>query len=177
MIEKGFKPVVLLFKNCCHGSGNSYHNYLLLLAPPSWIFPISRSLQNHTASSIYIYRSIISAYTYYAKAACKKVTKSEQAVESGHVLKFVYDSFVCHAHVKWNAGDLGPFLHYEGWIGPRGTAWANEVKFLWNFPQSSIDSATFYSESSALLLYHGGLHTMPMSKELCNPCSRIKAIH
>ena len=39
------------------------------------------------------------------------------------------------------------FLHYEGCIGPR-TAWANEVKFLWNLPQSSIEPATFYSESS-----------------------------
>ena len=47
------------------------------------------------------------------------------------------------------------FLHYEGWIGP-GTAWANEVKFLWNLPQSSIEPATFYSESSALPLDHGG---------------------
>ena len=31
--------------------------------------------------------------------------------------------------MKWNAGVLGHFLHYEGWIGP-GTAWANQAKFL-----------------------------------------------
>ena len=60
--------------------------------------------------------------------------------------------------MKWNAGILGHFfLHYEGWIGP-GTAWANEVKFLWNLPQSSIEPATFYSESSALPLDHGCPH-------------------
>ena len=47
------------------------------------------------------------------------------------------------------------FLHYEGWIGP-GTVWANEVKSLWNLPQSSIEPATFYSESSTLPLDHGG---------------------
>ena len=45
---------------------------------------------------------------------------------------------------------FGPlFLRYEGWIGP-GTAWANEVKFLWNLPQSSIDPSTLDSESNAV---------------------------
>ena len=39
------------------------------------------------------------------------------------------------------------------WIGP-GTAWANEVKFLWNLPQSSIEPTTFYSQFSALPLDH-----------------------
>ena len=47
------------------------------------------------------------------------------------------------------------FLHCEGWIGP-GTAWANEVKFLWNLFQSSIDPSTLDSESNALPLNHGG---------------------
>ena len=38
------------------------------------------------------------------------------------------------------------FLHYEGWIG-LGTAWANDVKLLWNLPQSSIQPLTFYADS------------------------------
>ena len=58
--------------------------------------------------------------------------------------------------MKWNEMPVfsDTFLHYESWIGP-GITWANEVKFLWNLPQSSIDPATFYSDSSVLPLDHG----------------------
>ena len=51
--------------------------------------------------------------------------------------------------MKWNAGVIDHFFLYEGWTGP-GTAWANEVKFLWKLPQSSIKPAIFYSESNAV---------------------------
>ena len=70
------------------------------------------------------------------------------------------NTYKWNMYVKWNASVLGPFLCYEGWIGP-GTAFANEIKFfLWNFPQSSIEPATFYSESSTLPLDHGSLLNM-----------------
>ena len=47
------------------------------------------------------------------------------------------------------------FLHYEGSIGT-GTAWANEVKFLWNLPHCSIEPSNFYYKHSVLSLHHGG---------------------
>ena len=40
------------------------------------------------------------------------------------------------------------------WCGQ--AAGEKKMKFLWKFPQSSIESVTFYSESSALPLDHGG---------------------
>ena len=58
--------------------------------------------------------------------------------------------------MKWNAGVSSHFfLHYEGWIGS-GKPWANEVTFLWNLSQSSIEHSTLNSKSSALLLDNGG---------------------
>ena len=71
------------------------------------------------------------------------------------VCSFPYCTIRHGSDMKGNAGVLGHFLlHWEGWSGP-GTTWAN-VKFLWNLPQSSIEPAIIYSESSVLPLDHGG---------------------
>ena len=50
-------------------------------------------------------------------------------------------TFLTNVQMKWNAGVLGHFFHYEGWI-ELGIAWANEVNSLWNLPGSSIDCST-----------------------------------
>ena len=75
---------------------------------------------------------------------------------------------------------LGHFVHYKGWIGPR-TAWANEVIFLWNLPQGSIDPTTFvcsvFFYLSALLFDKVGNATFIISLTTLSILLNILSLH
>ena len=91
----------------------------------------------------------------------------DQCLPTARVMTHNIDHKTIQNETKWNARVLGHFFHCEGWIGS-GTAWANEVKFLWNLSQSGIEPVPFYSESSTLPLDHGGPHTRPYKTACMN---------